>query len=59
LDENLRSLIHDGASELEIKNYAFKNRQSLLGSGAERVLSGETSAHEVLRVCKSNIADEI
>lgn len=59
LDENLRSLIHDGASELEISNYAFKNRQSLLGSGAERVLSGETSAQEVLRVCKSNIADEI
>lgn len=59
LDDRLRAMIHDGASESDITKYAFAKRQTLLGSGAEKVLSGETSAEEVLRVCKSNTAEEL
>ena len=59
LDDKLRAMIHDGASESDMSKYAFTKRQTLLGSGADKVLAGETSAEEVLRVCKSNTAEEI
>ena len=59
LDDKLRAMIHDGASESDIANYAFSRRQTLLGSGADKVVSGETSAEEVLRVCKSNTAEDL
>jgi len=59
LDDKLRAMIHDGSSESDMAKYAFAKRQTLLGSGADKVLAGETSAEEVLRVCKSNTAEEI
>ena len=59
LDDRLRAMIHDGASESDMGKYAFAKRQTLLGSGADKVLAGETSAEEVLRVCKSNTAEEL
>jgi len=59
LDDHLRTMIHDGATETEMANYAFSSRKTLLASGADKVLAGETSAEEVLRVCKSNTAEEI
>ena len=59
LDDKLRSMIHDGASENELSKYAFKNRKNLLASGADKVLAGETSAEEVLRVCKAKTAEDI
>ena len=59
LDDKLRAMIHDGATESDMSKYAFSKRQTLLGSGADKVLAGETSAEEVLRVCKSNTAEDI
>lgn len=58
LDDKLRAMIHEGASETELRDYAFRNRRQLLQSGAEAVLAGDTSAEEVLRVCKSKTAEE-
>jgi len=52
-DDVLRQMIHDGASETELAAYAFQNRQTLLQSGADAVLSGQTSSEEVLRVCSA------
>jgi len=59
LDDKLRAMIHDGASEGELSKYAFAKRQNLLSSGADKVLAGETSAEEVLRVCKAKTAEDI
>ena len=59
LDDKLRAMIHDGASESDMSKYAFAKRKTLLGSGADKVAAGETSAEEVLRVCKSNTAEEL
>lgn len=59
LDDKLRAMIHDGGSEGDMRDYAFRNRQQLLQSGAEKVMAGETSAEEVLRVCKAKTAEEL
>lgn len=59
LDDKLRSMIHDGASESDMASYAFAKRKNLLASGADKVLAGLTSAEEVLRVCKAKTAEDI
>lgn len=51
VDETLRGLIHEGASETELATKAFAKRNNLIADGASAVLSGVTSADEVLRVC--------
>ncbi len=50
IDEQLKKMIHDQASELEMKNYAIQKTDDLLTDGLKRVLAGETSLEEVLRV---------
>ena len=59
LDEKLRAMIHDGASEGDMAQHAFAKRKNLLASGADKVLAGLTSAEEVLRVCKAKTAEDI
>jgi len=58
-DDQLRQMIHDGASETDMAAYAFQNRQTLLQSGADAVLSGATSSEEVLRVCSAQTSDAV
>lgn len=53
LDEGMRSLIHDRASEDELLAHARKTSRSLLQNGFDRVLSGETTLDEVFRVTQS------
>ena len=50
VDEHLRALIHDGASEQAMTAAARERSASILEDGRRRVLSGETSLQEVLRV---------
>lgn len=50
VDNTLRGLIHDGASELEIEKHVRKTRPSLFTDGVRRILDGDTSTEEVLRV---------
>ena len=53
MDDALRGMIHDGAREIDMAAHAFKTRRTLLQSGAQHVLNGNTSAEEVLRVCRA------
>ena len=50
VDAELRQLIHEGAGEQAMLKYARKESPSLMEDGRRRVLAGETSLEEVLRV---------
>lgn len=50
VDNTLRTLIHDEQSEGELLKHARLNSESLARNGFQKVLSGETSLEEVLRV---------
>lgn len=50
IDENLRIMIHEGASEQKLKKYARTLFPSIREDGYARVLAGITSLEEVLRV---------
>ncbi|MFB9374175.1 type II secretion system ATPase GspE [Algimonas porphyrae] len=56
MDETLRAMIHEGATESEMAKQAFAARQTLLADGADKVLAGLTSSDEVLRVCRTDEA---
>ena len=55
MDDHLRAMIHDGAREVDMAAYAFKDRKTLLESGARHILAGVTSAEDVLRVCRAKV----
>lgn len=50
MDEKLRTLVHDGASESELVAYARQHSDSLLEGGFKLVRSGKTTIDEVFRV---------
>jgi general secretion pathway protein E len=50
IDETLRQMIHNKTSEQDIKNYARTLFPSIRQDGFQRVLKGETSLEEILRV---------
>jgi general secretion pathway protein E len=50
IDETLRVMIHDRASEQQMRKHARTQFSSLRKDGYRRVLKGETSLEEVLRV---------
>lgn len=50
IDDNLRAMIHDRQSEQNLKKYARKLYPSIRQDGYRRVLAGDTSLEEVLRV---------
>ena len=53
IDESLRSLIHDGAAEGKLRDYArARGMQTIRQDGLRWVLKGETSLEEVLRVTR-------
>jgi len=54
IDENLRTMIHDGAGEHAMETYARTLFPGIRQDGIRRVLSGETSMEEVLRVTKED-----
>lgn len=51
IDDKLRLAIHDGASERAIEDYARTKFPSMQEEGFYRVLEGDTSLEEILRVC--------
>lgn len=53
MDDELRAMVHDGAREVDLQRYAFKDRATLLESGARHVIGGITSSEDVLRVCRA------
>ncbi len=50
IDEELRSLIHKGAGELEMLQHARKFSESIRKDGMNRVITGETTIDEIIRV---------
>ncbi len=53
INEGIRKLIHDQASEDDLLRHARKSSKSLLQNGFDRVRMGETTVDEVFRVTQS------
>ena len=53
IDETMRQLIHDGAGEHALLEHARRHSPPLIEDGKRRVLSGDTSLEEVLRVTQA------
>jgi general secretion pathway protein E len=54
VDDQLRSMIHDGTSEHEIEHYARRSSPGIRQDGLRRVLMGDTTVDEVLRVTRED-----
>jgi general secretion pathway protein E len=54
IDDQLRTMVHDGTSEHEIEHYARQSSPGIRQDGLRRVLAGETSIEEVLRVTRED-----
>ena len=54
VDEPLRTMIHDGASEQDIERHARRTTPSIREDGRAKILRGETTLEEVLRVTRED-----
>jgi general secretion pathway protein E len=54
VDDTMRTMIHDGASEQELERYARTLTPSIRDDGRALVLSGVTTVEEVLRVTRED-----
>ena len=54
IDESMRTMIHDGASEHDIEAYARTRSPGITADGLRLVLEGRTSLEEVLRVTRES-----
>jgi len=54
VDDQMRTMIHDGAAEHELERYARTQTPSIREDGLKRVMRGETTFEEVLRVTRED-----
>ncbi|MFM2480600.1 type II secretion system ATPase GspE [Celerinatantimonas sp. YJH-8] len=54
MNEKLRELIHEGASEQEMLEIARRHYPPIISDGTAKILAGETSLSEVLRVTRED-----
>jgi general secretion pathway protein E len=54
VDEHMRAMIHDGASEIELERYARTRTPGIRDDGRAKVLSGVTTIEEVLKVTRED-----
>jgi general secretion pathway protein E len=54
VDDQFRSMIHDGAAEHDLERYARTQTPSIRDDGRAKVLSGSTTLEEVLRVTRED-----
>ncbi len=54
VDDQMRTMIHDEAAEHDLERYARTLTPSIRDDGLERVLRGETTVEEVLRVTRED-----
>ena len=52
IDDDMRGMIHEGASERDIESYARSKSPGIFDDGMRLVLEGKTSLEEVLRVVR-------
>ncbi len=50
IDDHIRHMIHEGASEQDLHAHARSSTQGIFEHGRDRILAGETSVEEVVRV---------
>ena len=54
VDNTMRTMIHDGAGEHELEKYARTLGPSIREDGVRKILEGNTSVEEVVRVTRSD-----
>jgi general secretion pathway protein E len=54
VDDTMRTMIHDGVSEQELERHARLTTPSIRDDGVARILRGETTFEEVLRVTRED-----
>ena len=54
IDDTMRTMIHDGASEQDLEKYARTLTPSIRDDGRRRVIEGDTTLEEVLRVTSAD-----
>jgi general secretion pathway protein E len=54
VDDHMRTMIHDGASEQDLERYARSASPGIREDGRRKVLAGETTLEEVLRVTRED-----
>ena len=54
VDDDLKKLIHDGSGEHELEKHVRQHSTSIRADGIRRILIGETSLEEVLRVTRED-----
>jgi general secretion pathway protein E len=54
VDDAMRDMIHDGKSEHEIERHARLSTPSIRDDGRARVLRGDTTLEEILRVTRED-----
>jgi general secretion pathway protein E len=54
IDDELRTMIHDGAGEHELERYARTRSPGIRDDGLRKALAGVTTLEEVLRVTRSD-----
>ena len=54
VDNTMRTMIHDGAGEHELEKYARTLGPSIGEDGVRKILEGNTSVEEVVRVTRSD-----
>jgi general secretion pathway protein E len=54
VDDQMRTMIHDGSSEQELERHARNSTPSIRDDGRAKVLRGETTIEEVLRVTRED-----
>jgi general secretion pathway protein E len=55
IDEHIREIIHNGKGEQAIEKYVRKHSPSIRADGFSKVLLGETTLEEVLRVTREDL----
>lgn len=54
VDEEMRRMVHDGANEMDIEKHARQTSVSIRTDGQRRVLAGDTTLEELLRVTRED-----
>jgi general secretion pathway protein E len=54
VDDTMRTMIHDGSSEHEMERYARTLTPSIRDDGRNKILAGQTTVEEVLRVTRED-----
>ena len=54
VDDTMRGMIHDGASEQELERHARTMGPSIRDDGRRRVMDGTTTLEEVQRVTRAD-----